>query len=69
MRKGIGLVGLTRALFFVFAEPRTEIVGAPDLFIDWGSTINLTCVIHVTPEPPAFVFWDHNETVSTTEYF
>jgi hypothetical protein len=49
----------------VFAEPTTDIIGGPDLYIDRGSTINLTCVVLYSPEPPAYIFWNHNEAVST----
>lgn len=52
---------------FVFAEPSTEIIGAPDLYIESGSTINLTCVVHNSPEPPAFIFWNHNNAVSVAK--
>lgn len=45
-------------------EPSTEIIGAPDLYIESGSTINLTCVIEDSPEPPAYIFWNHNNAVS-----
>lgn len=45
-------------------EPSTEIVGAPDLYIESGSTINLTCIIEDSPEPPAYIFWNHNNAVS-----
>ncbi|XP_017111285.1 uncharacterized protein LOC108135152 isoform X3 [Drosophila elegans] len=41
-------------------EPSTEIIGAPDLYIESGSTINLTCIIQNSPEPPAYIFWNHN---------
>jgi hypothetical protein len=51
--------------FVLFAEPTTDIIGGPDLFIDRGSTINLTCVVLYSPEPPAYIFWNHNEAVST----
>ncbi|KAG5672143.1 hypothetical protein PVAND_002297 [Polypedilum vanderplanki] len=44
-------------------EPSTEIIGAPDLYIESGSTINLTCVVHNSPEPPAFIFWNHNNAI------
>ncbi|XP_070504638.1 uncharacterized protein [Chironomus tepperi] len=44
-------------------EPSTEIIGSPDLYIESGSTINLTCVIHDSPEPPAFIFWNHNNAI------
>ncbi|XP_053691339.1 zwei Ig domain protein zig-8-like [Sabethes cyaneus] len=44
-------------------EPSTEIIGAPDLYIESGSTINLTCVVKDSPEPPAYIFWNHNEVI------
>ncbi|GBP92011.1 Zwei Ig domain protein zig-8 [Eumeta japonica] len=42
-------------------EPTTEIIGGPELYIDRGSTINLTCVVLYSPEPPAYIFWNHND--------
>lgn len=54
--------------FSVFLEPSTEIIGAPDLYIESGSTINLTCVVHNSPEPPAFIFWNHNNAVSSARW-
>lgn len=47
-----------------FAEATTDIIGEPELFIDRGSTINLTCVVKFSPEPPAYIYWNHNNTVS-----
>ncbi|XP_076625019.1 zwei Ig domain protein zig-8 isoform X2 [Colletes latitarsis] len=44
-------------------EPKTEILGAPDLYINRGSTINLTCVVLESPEPPAYIFWNHNDAI------
>lgn len=44
-------------------EPTTDIIGAPDLYIDRGSTINLTCVVLYSPEPPAYIFWNHNDAI------
>ncbi|XP_011702251.1 PREDICTED: tyrosine-protein phosphatase Lar-like isoform X2 [Wasmannia auropunctata] len=44
-------------------EPKTEILGAPELFINRGSTINLTCVVLQSPEPPAYIFWNHNDAI------
>ncbi|XP_039291489.1 SPEG neighbor protein-like isoform X2 [Nilaparvata lugens] len=44
-------------------EPTTQILGGPDLFIDRGSTINLTCMVLFSPEPPAYIFWNHNEAI------
>uniref|UniRef100_A0A146LIB2 Neurotrimin n=2 Tax=Lygus hesperus TaxID=30085 RepID=A0A146LIB2_LYGHE len=44
-------------------EPTTDIIGGPDLYIDRGSTINLTCVVLFSPEPPAYIFWNHNDAI------
>ncbi|KAK9754569.1 Immunoglobulin domain [Popillia japonica] len=41
-------------------EPITEILGGPDLFINMGSTINLTCHVRYAPEPPPTMSWAHN---------
>jgi hypothetical protein len=42
--------------FFTVSEPRTEVVGELELFVDSASSINLTCSI-ISPDPPAYVFW------------
>lgn len=55
---------ISLSAFLSFPEPSTEIIGAPDLYIESGSTINLTCVILYSPEPPAYIFWNHNNAVS-----
>lgn len=49
---------------FIFAEPSTQIFGGPDIFINRGSNINLTCVVEYTPTPPSFVTWKHNGKVT-----
>ncbi|XP_018024919.1 netrin receptor unc-5, partial [Hyalella azteca] len=33
------------------------------MHVDSGSTINLTCVIAHSPEPPAYIFWYHDDQV------
>lgn len=41
---------------------RAEVEGGiGQLFLKTGSTINLTCVITQSPEPPVFVFWYRND--------
>lgn len=35
----------TKKIKFLITEPSTEIIGSPDLYIESGSTINLTCVV------------------------
>lgn len=46
-----------------FSEPVTEILGSPELFINQGSTINLTCIVHYAPEPPPNIAWSQNSVV------
>ncbi|XP_069962729.1 uncharacterized protein dpr19 isoform X2 [Bactrocera oleae] len=41
-------------------EAVAEIVGAPDLHIDEGSSLRLECKLKKATENPAFVFWYHN---------
>lgn len=43
--------------------PTATILGGPDLYVDKGSTINLTCAIRFSPEPPAYIFWYHLDQV------
>lgn len=43
--------------------PTASILGGPDLHFDKGSTINLTCTIKYSPEPPAYIFWYHHDEV------
>ena len=40
--------------------PHVEILGFPDMYMDKGSTINLSCIIVHSPEPPNYIFWFHN---------
>ncbi|XP_025405296.1 zwei Ig domain protein zig-8-like isoform X1 [Sipha flava] len=48
-------------VYLTVLEPTTEILGGPELFIDQGSTINLTCLIQFAPEPPPTVGWTHEK--------
>jgi hypothetical protein len=45
------------------SEPSTEVLGGPDMHVDRGSTINLTCVSKFSPKPPPDVIWYHNDKV------
>lgn len=54
--------------FFFITVPTAEILGGPDLHVDKGSTINLTCSIKFSPEPPAYIFWYHHDDVSLLHY-
>ena len=47
----------------IVTVPTATILGGPDLHVDKGSTINLTCTIKYSPEPPAYIFWYHHDEV------
>ncbi|KAL9904756.1 defective proboscis extension response 10 isoform 4-T10 [Glossina fuscipes fuscipes] len=49
------------------AVPTATILGGPDLYVDKGSTINLTCVIKFSPEQPTHIFWYHQDKVLSEE--
>lgn len=49
--------------FAPLLEPETIISSGPELFIQAGSTINLTCTVRHTPEPPISITWSHGEQV------
>ncbi|XP_014204840.1 zwei Ig domain protein zig-8-like [Copidosoma floridanum] len=42
-------------------EPVTKILGDAEMFIDRGSTMNLTCVVLFSPEPPRAIVWTHDK--------
>ncbi|KYM87855.1 hypothetical protein ALC53_03291 [Atta colombica] len=60
---GSATVKMVEKFKWTIDEPKTEILGAPELFINRGSTINLTCVVLQSPEPPAYIFWNHNDAI------
>ncbi|XP_068632526.1 zwei Ig domain protein zig-8-like [Battus philenor] len=51
------------AVFLNIVEPETIISSGSELFIQAGSTINLTCIVKHTPEPPSSITWTHGEQV------
>ncbi|KFM81311.1 hypothetical protein X975_09141, partial [Stegodyphus mimosarum] len=40
---------------------RAHIPEGPNLYIQSGSTINLTCIITESTSPPVYVFWYHDD--------
>lgn len=44
-------------------EPVTMIVGEPEMYINKESTMNLTCVVRHSPEPPLTIYWTHDNEV------
>lgn len=53
--------------YYQLTVPTATISGGPDLHVDKGSTINLTCTVKFSPEPPAYIFWYHHEEVNFTD--
>ncbi|XP_052857106.1 zwei Ig domain protein zig-8 isoform X1 [Drosophila gunungcola] len=51
------------SVYLNIVEPVTDIIGGPDLHINRGSTINLTCIVKFAPEPPPTVVWSHNREI------
>ncbi|XP_051859529.1 zwei Ig domain protein zig-8 [Drosophila albomicans] len=51
------------SVYLNIVEPITEIIGGPEMHINKGSTINLTCIVKFAPEPPVTVIWSHNRQV------
>ncbi|XP_053594152.1 zwei Ig domain protein zig-8-like [Microplitis mediator] len=43
--------------------PTATILGGPELYVGAGSTINLTCAIRFSSEPPAYIFWYYDGNV------
>lgn len=54
---------MTNKKLFYFLVPTATILGGPDLHVDKGSTINLTCAVKYSPEPPGYIFWYHHDEV------
>ena len=49
------------------ADPQTSILGGSDIFTEEGDTINITCLVKDSPEPPQFISWHHGEQVLVTQ--
>lgn len=52
---------MSHHVYLKVAEPRTEIVGGPNIYLEEGFTMNLTCLVRDSPEPPQYIFWYHNQ--------
>ncbi|CRK92282.1 CLUMA_CG005857, isoform B [Clunio marinus] len=48
-------------VYLSVVEPLTTIVGGPEIFINTGSTINLTCIVKNSPESPFAMYWTHDD--------
>ena len=39
----------------------TEIIGAPDIYVDRGSTLNVTCAVAAGSKEPEFIMWSRKQ--------
>lgn len=62
MYSQLKLLFFKKKLFYL-SVPTATILGGPDLHVDKGSTINLTCAVKYSPEPPGYIFWYHHDEV------
>ena len=58
---------LEHRIHLTVIQPVTAILGPPELYIEKGSTINLTCIIKAGPLNlnPSYVFWNYNGKIIT----
>ena len=59
----VAIKSVSCSISYCFLVPIATILGSPEIYLDVGSTINLTCIIKHTPMPPADVQWRHNNKV------
>lgn len=52
---------MSHLVYLTVAEPYTVILGGQDIFLEEGFTMNLTCLVRDSPEPPQYIFWYHNQ--------
>jgi len=52
---------LSHHIYLNVAQPYTEIIGGPEIYLDEGSMMNITCLVKDSPEPPNYIFWYHND--------
>ncbi|XP_069958270.1 zwei Ig domain protein zig-8 [Cherax quadricarinatus] len=52
---------MTHTVWLTVVEPQTVVLGGPELYINAGSAINLTCLVRHSPKPPPYIFWYHDD--------
>ena len=62
----VNLILLKRIIFLVILVPHTTIMGNSDLYIEAGSTINLTCIIQAESMRDTHIYWNYEGKVNIT---
>ncbi|XP_076032404.1 zwei Ig domain protein zig-8-like isoform X2 [Oratosquilla oratoria] len=52
---------ITHTVNLKVVVPSVEMVGGREVYLDRGSTLNLSCVVHFSPQPPEYILWYHGE--------
>jgi len=52
---------MSHYVYLQVSDPQTTILGGPDIYFEEGDTMNITCLVKDSPEPPQFIFWYHME--------
>ncbi|XP_066957806.1 opioid-binding protein/cell adhesion molecule homolog isoform X2 [Macrobrachium rosenbergii] len=52
---------IARVINLNVVEPQAVIPPGPELYVDHGSPLNITCLIPDSPEPPENIFWYHRD--------
>lgn len=55
--------GPFKGIVCVFVVPHAVIWDGPDIYVERGSTINITCTVNYSAEPPQYIFWFHHDDV------
>ncbi|XP_050296896.1 uncharacterized protein LOC126736543 isoform X2 [Anthonomus grandis grandis] len=55
------------SMYLSVVEPVTTLLGGPEMYIHKWSTMNLTCIIKHSPEPPPSIYWTHDQQFPNTE--
>ena len=56
-------------VYILFPEPHTTILGNKELYIEAGSTINLTCIIQAGAMRDTHIFWNYDGKVRENALF
>ena len=59
---------VAKMMSFAILVPHTTILGNSDLFIEAGSTINLTCIIQAESMRDTHIYWNYEGKVIQMKY-
>jgi len=54
---------MSHYVYLFVTDPQTTILGGPALYFSEGDTINITCLVKDSPEPPNSMHWYHGDKI------